>query len=152
MSEKNIIQSDNKSNDTSFEIIMEQAVPVISAWKQGELEGKRLELETDKYFFDKEFSIKKIVIISAISVILFVFILSTYLFVAGKDSIAKEILTVTLTSIMRIPVKPATHSGFSLPPDGIFHFLNSALFKWQVSSRIFYFFLSHGGPLNVNFV
>ncbi|MFA5518090.1 MAG: hypothetical protein WDA74_02425 [Spirochaetota bacterium] len=33
-------------------------------------------------------------------------------------------------------MKPATHSGFSLPPDGISHFLDSALFKWQVLLRI----------------
>ena len=38
---------------------------------------------------------------------------------------------------VRIPVKPATHSGFSLPPKGIFHFLKSTLIKWQGLSRIF---------------
>jgi len=38
---------------------------------------------------------------------------------------------------LRIPVKPATHSGFKFTTFNPFPFYESPLFKWQVSSRIF---------------
>ena len=40
-------------------------------------------------------------------------------------------------SLVCIPVKPATYSGFKFTTFNPFPFYKSPLFKWQVSSRIF---------------
>ena len=53
---------------------------------------------------------------------------------------------------LRIPVKSATHSGFKFTTFNPFPFSKSPLFRWQVSSRIFCFFLPHRRSSNINFM
>ncbi len=92
--------SSSKNEDISLLDLIEKAGPLLKEWQNTEVEKMNVSMELSKEALKEEFKFKKFLIRSLGLGLFMIIALSLYLFVNNKDTIASNLLTITLTGVI----------------------------------------------------
>jgi len=88
-----------QKNDTLSEIL-EKGAPRIKTWQEGEAAKATIETAIEREFIAADYKFKRLLILVFGIGMLAVLSLRTYLFIVNKDTIAANLLTITLTGVI----------------------------------------------------